>query len=160
MHTLRTLTVMFGLLALPRLAGAEIHVYNFDLEGLQEVPPNASPGSGSATVTLDDVTGDVSVTGVFQDLVGSATASHIHGLAAPGVNTGVLIGLTVVGTTSGTISGGGTLSPANVQGMLDGLTYVNLHSSVFPGGELRGQVVPEPGALALLAVGALLLRRR
>jgi hypothetical protein len=41
---------------------------------------------------------------------------------------------------AGTITGGGTLTAVQVQGMLDGLTYVNLHTDLIPGGEIRGQV--------------------
>jgi len=47
-----------------------------------------------------------------------------------------------------------------------GLWYINIHSSVFPNGEIRGQIlpVPEPSILALfgLSASALLwhLRRR
>lgn len=142
-------------------ANAAIVVYNFGLDGLQEVPPNASPGFGSATVTLDTVTGSVSVTGSYTGLLGSVTAAHIHGLAPVGVNAGILIHLTQTGGTSGTLGGGGVLSAANVQGMLDGLTYINVHSVAFPGGEIRGQVVPAPASLALVGLGAMAgLRRR
>ncbi|MCB9845079.1 MAG: CHRD domain-containing protein [Phycisphaeraceae bacterium] len=47
----------------------------------------------------------------------------------------------VPGATSGTVSGGGTLNATNAQGMLDGRTYVNVHSTTFAGGEIRGRVV-------------------
>lgn len=141
-------------------AHANIVVYNFGLDGLQEVPPNASPGSGFATVTLNTVTGEVDVDGTFSGLVSPATAAHIHGLAAPGVNAGIILGLVVTPATSGTFTGNGILSSTNVQGMLDGLTYINVHSGQFPGGEIRGQIVPTPGAGALLALAALGAARR
>ncbi|MCA9292927.1 MAG: CHRD domain-containing protein [Phycisphaerales bacterium] len=153
---------------------AATHVFNFPLEGTQEVPPNASPGSGSATVTLDDVTGAVSVNATFTGLIGNATASHIHGPAAPGVNAGVLVTLSpTVGATSGTITGSGTLTAPQITDMLNGLHYINLHSTSFGGGELRGQVVNAVGAiptvsewgmivlgLVTLTGGTLLIRRR
>ena len=42
-----------------------------------------------------------------------------------------------------------------VNGLLGGLTYLNVHSSAFPGGEIRGFVVqiPEPETYALLLAG-------
>jgi len=135
-------------------------VYNFPLEGIQEVPPTPSPATGSCTVNLDEGTGAVSVSCTYSGLLGNATAAHIHGLAPPGTNAGVIVGLTVSGGTTGTVTGGGTLSPANTAGMLAGQTYVNVHSSLFPGGEIRGQIVPEPATLGLLAIGGLLATRR
>ncbi|MBL8963208.1 MAG: CHRD domain-containing protein [Phycisphaeraceae bacterium] len=142
-------------------ANAAIVVYNFGLDGLQEVPANASPGIGSATVTLDTVSGAVSVTGTYSGMIGTVTAAHIHGLAPVGVNAGILIHLTHTGGTSGTLGGGGVLSAANIQGMLDELTYINVHTTFLPGGEIRGQVVPTPASLALMGLGGLAgLRRR
>ena len=38
------------------------------------------------------------------------------------------------------VTGGGTLTPEQVEGMLDGLTYVNVHSDLHPPGEIRGQI--------------------
>ncbi len=147
-------------------------VMHAKLDGRHEFPKNASKGTGEATITLNDATGAVSVTGTYQGLGSNATAAHIHGLAAEGVNAGVMVPLTIGGGTDGTISGSGTVPADKIQGMLDGLTYVNVHSTDFGGGEIRGQVtdaapvpvLPPWGLLALAVVlaGAAigLLRRK
>ncbi len=115
-------------------------VFSFGLDAMQEVPTRTSAGRGSCTVQLDEASGDVSVGCSFENLVGSPLAAHIHGPAAPGANAGVIVPLTVH-AASGTITGGGTLTAGQVDAMLAGLTYVNLHTDVFPPGELRGQIV-------------------
>ena len=140
------------------------------LSGGSEVPPVSPAGIGTATITLDDVTGVVSVTGSFSGMTSTVTAAHIHGLAAPGANGGILVGLTETGGTSGTLGGGGVLTPAEVTGMLGGLTYVNLHTTMNGAGEVRGQItaaVPSMpwhyGAVLVvlaLAGGAFVLTRR
>ncbi len=114
--------------------------FEFDMDGSQEVPPNISLGRAACGVTLDEATGNVSVGCTYEGMTGITAAAHIHGLAQPGVNASVIVPLTEIGDRSGTITGGGTLTPAQVQGMLDGLTYVNLHTDFKPGGEIRGQI--------------------
>lgn len=44
--------------------------------------------------------------------------------------------------TSGSLSGSVRLTPAQVTGLLRGLTYINFHTTANPGGELRGQIAP------------------
>ena len=115
--------------------------FEFGLEASQEVPANTSLGGGSCTVTLDQSTGDVSVGCTYQGLSGNAIAAHIHAPAQPGVNAPVIVPLSAIGGASGTVTGGGTLTPALIQAMLNGLTYVNVHTQLHPGGEIRGQIV-------------------
>lgn len=112
-------------------------------DGLQEVPPNASPGTGYAKITLDKENNTVRVVLTFQDLLGTQTAGHIHGPAAPGQNAGVLVGFPL-GNFDQTFPITDTIE-GHIQA---GLTYVNIHSTVFPGGEIRGQIlVQEPTAV-------------
>jgi len=146
---------VLGLLLAPGITSATVWNLSASLSGLNEVPANPSPGIGVATLSLDDVTGAVTLTGSFSGLISPATVSHIHGPAPTTANAGVLLPLTVTASTSGTLTGGGTLSAANVGNMLNGLTYVNVHTGTLPGGEIRGQIylVPEPATAAFLGLG-------
>jgi len=121
-------------------AGAQIHFGTFDLEASQVIPANGSPGTGTVTLTLDVGAGTVQADGSYQNLMGNASTSHLH--AAPaGSNGGIIVPLNASGGTSGTIFAGGVVTPGQVATVLAGNTYVNLHSSSFPGGEIRGQAI-------------------
>ena len=70
------------------------------------------------------------------------------------MNAGVTVG---IGTANPAV-GSATISASQETDLLAGLWYVNVHSTAFGGGEIRGQVlVPEPGMLGLVAVGVLAL---
>ena len=128
------------------------------LAGANEVPPNASPGFGGGTMTYDDVTNQLDWNITFSNLVAGATAAHFHGPAAPGTSASVQIPIPLgasSGMTSGLLTGSATLTNAQETQLLSDLWYVNIHSSVFPAGEIRGQaqVVPLPAAAWLLISG-------
>src|SRR5437016_4747311 len=59
----------------------------FGLGGQNETPANASPGSGTAEITIDDVANTMRVQAFFSGLNGTTTACHIHGPTAT-ANTG------------------------------------------------------------------------
>lgn len=142
MRSFRPLRLL-GVLALTALApavSAQTHTFNVCLSGDQEVPPVATAGSGTATVSLDATTGAISVTGSYQNLGSNQTLAHVH-LGALGVNGGVVLSLSGTGGTTGTFSGSGTLSPSQTSSVTAGNTYLNVHSAALPGGELRGQVI-------------------
>jgi hypothetical protein len=138
------------------------------LSGLNETTPNASPATGFGTVVLNAAQTQITVDESWSGLLASATASHIHGPAGVGTNAAVMFPFTgVPAATSGSIPQQVfAITPTEVAYLQSGLLYMNIHTSVFPGGEIRGQLVlvPEPSAAALLALGAgataLALRRR
>jgi hypothetical protein len=175
-------------IALP--ASAHEIVYTAILSGPAESPPNASPGTGSVTVTLDLDLITLRVQADFSGLTGTTTASHIHCCTAvAGVSTAIVATQTPsfldfpLGVTSGTYdhtfdlavagsynaafitASGGTVSDALnalIAGLDAGKAYFNIHTSTFGGGEIRGflTAVPEPSALALLGVAGLVRARR
>ncbi len=132
--------------------------FEIELDGLQETPPNASVGHGLGSLSLNDLTGDYSLSGTFNDLLGTTTAAHIHGPATYGVGAGIVTGITFdAGVTDGTFSGAGTFTVPQMADLISELYYVNIHSTFFPGGEIRGQIrqVPEPASMTLLALGGM-----
>jgi hypothetical protein len=145
--------------------------YNLDanLDPFQEVPPHNTPGYGSADLTLtvnNDGTGLVAITantGIYADLLAGASIVRLQD-AAVGANgpTLIVLNLDTPGNTSGTFSGNGALTAAATTDMLAGNTYLNIADSVFPSGEIRGQIlaVPEPTSLAFLATAGFLAMRR
>ena len=147
-------------LSLGATASAAVIVYNFPIDGLQEVGPNASPGFGTGIVTLDTTANTLNWNISWGGLLAPATAMHFHGDAPAGVNAGVIIN---IGSISGLISpsiGGTGITDLQEASIIAGLWYVNIHTSVFPGGEIRGQVVPAPGAAAVLGLAGLGAMRR
>ena len=130
------------------LSHASTTGYVAHLSGLNEVPPNASPATGTAFLTYDDVANTLTTNVTFSGLTAPLTATHIHGPAGPGANAGVIHSLAStsppIGFTSGSYSDTWSGLTATQQGWLSsGLMYVNLHTGNFPGGEIRGQVLPD-----------------
>jgi len=153
------------------------------LIGANESPPTGSPGTGHATVILDPVANTLHVDVTFSGLEAGTTASHIHcclpSPEVPGVNVGVATTVPTfpgfpLGMTSGTYSHdfslldpatynpafvtleGGTIPLARnalVAGIEGGETYLNIHTTLFPNGEIRGFLVPEAATLLLLSAG-------
>ena len=122
--------------------GLALKTYSVILNGAMEGPDAGTSATGTATVTLNTVTGDVSVDGTFTGLTGPATVAHIHGLATPPAAAGVIVPLTVTMATSGTLTGSGTLTATQNAGMQAGMTYLNIHTALHPNGEIRGNILP------------------
>lgn len=149
-----------------------LQVYQANLNGPSEAPPNASPGTGTAVITIDEILNTMLVEATFSGLTGTTTAAHIHGpTTLPGSGTAGVATTTPTFTgfplvvTSGAYTrtfdmtlassynpafitaNGGT--PASAQQALfsaiaSGRAYFNVHTTAFPGGEIRGFLLPKP----------------
>ena len=163
--------IAVAVMLLPHGAGAA--TVQFDVTIDSSTNGTGSSGLGEATVFLNDITGQLDVTGTFSGLQGNVSNLHLHGLTgSPGSgNAGVLVGGFTwdAGTTSGSFSrAGGTVPSGSIDGVLEGRSYLNIHTTAFGGGEIRGYLlnptaIPEPGTFAVLAfvtAGASLRRRR
>jgi hypothetical protein len=118
--------------------------YDVTLTGMEIVPATNSAGSARVTLTLNKTTGDIMVTGLFGGLSAPATEAHIHGPAAVGSTGPVLLPLTVTPDMSGALTGGAPMNAAQMSEMLNGMTYVDIHSTYFPDGEIRAQLSNGP----------------
>jgi CHRD domain len=131
-----------------------------------------SNGTGTATVTYNAAANDFTYTLSWASLTGDATMAHIHHGAA-GVSGPILIPFfTTTMPASDTISGTFTqadVTPADgistiaeiAQAIEAGDAYINIHTALYPAGELRGQLavspaaIPEPASAGLLVMGSL-----
>lgn len=144
-------------------------IFTATLTGSGESPPNGSPATGTAVVTFTDVN-HFTVDAAFSGLTFPAGAAHIHCCAGSGANASVVLDFVGVGFPVGATSGTfnhtfdlttdliGILSlNAFVANLQLGNAYVNIHDAIFPGGEIRGQLIesatPLPAAFPLLATG-------
>lgn len=107
----------------------------------QEVPSNASTGTGTLTGTYNARTNSLSYTISWTGLTNVITAAHFHGPAESGQTADPLVDITI-GTngTSGSVSATVTLTDAAEVALLTDKMYYNLHTALYPNGEIRGQV--------------------
>jgi len=192
-HVLAAAVLLVTIAVLP--AAASPITFTAVLTGPAEEPPNASPGTGFATVTIDPVANSLRVEATFSGLLGTTTVSHIHIINGPldpnlldtvgpvttttptfpGFPSGVTFGVydATFDTASAAtfnpqfVSAAGSLAAAQAaffSGIIDGRAYLNIHTTSFPGGEIRGfltpTAVPEPSAMLLVGTGLLALVAR
>lgn len=111
---------------------------------LAEVPVDGATtdsinGTGEVSATLSG--NQLQVTGTFEGLSTPATAAHIH-RGAPGIAGPVVVELNVNNATSGVVNGSVELDEDQLDLLMDGHLYVQIHTEQNPGGEIRGWLWP------------------
>ena len=168
----KSLVLSLALVALATSSQAVVYTLSGSMDELQAgtngtnggFGTTSSTGTGIGTITgsYDDVTNLLDYSLTWSGLTGPATVAHFH-LGAPGVSGGVQLGITDLSSPS--VGSGISLSATQETNLLAGNWYVNIQTSAFGGGEIRGQVIataiPEPGTsvLALGALGSFFIRR-
>lgn len=132
--------------------------------GAAAVPPNVSPGSGPVEANLDALARSLQVDLSYSDLMAAASLAHIHCCAPPGSSIGVAVPFPLFpgGVSSGTYqdtfdlssvsvyasgfitANGGTAAGAEaalIAGLRMGHAYFDIHTTMFPGGEVRAYTV-------------------
>jgi hypothetical protein len=182
---LRAALLSMVVLGLPQASHAAFSSYFAILTGASESPPNSSLGGGFAEVDIDPVANMMHVHVSFSGLTSGTVASHIHAATAlPGTGTAGVATTTPtfpnfpLGVTSGTydmtfdmlqassynpafITANGN-TPASAEAALfasiaAGTSYLNIHTTNFPTGEIRGflvlpSAVPEPSSIVLCGI--------
>lgn len=114
--------------------------YSAQLSGASEVPPNTSAATGKVEAKLDKKSNVLKWTVTYSGLTGPAKAGHFHGPAMAGSNAGVVVPFS--GSVESPIQGEAKLTEAQVQDLMAGKWYANIHTAAHPGGEIRGQLSP------------------
>src|SRR5579859_3452994 len=110
-------------------------VYTSNLTGPNQVPPNTSPATGTATLTITGTTGTINLS--FSKLLGTEVNAHIHGPAAAG-DVNAIIFIIPLGSPINNFTV--NLTQQQLQWLQSGLLYMDVHSNIYPDGEIRDQL--------------------
>jgi hypothetical protein len=124
------------------VASAGGRPFSTSLSGAEEVPGPGDPdGSGFASITLNQGQGEVCFSITVADIMLPATGAHIH-VGDAGTSGGVVVTLTppdATGASSGCVSDVDQALIKDIRQNPSGY-YVNVHTSDYPSGAVRGQL--------------------
>jgi hypothetical protein len=135
---LSAFALLAGVMLQAATVRAAVYVYSAVISGKQETPANATTGTGGGYFVIDTNANTVNYWISFAGLSTAETAAHIHGFAGPGTPAGVLVALPAGNPKVGTWN----YAEVDEASILTGQCYVNIHTTLNPGGEIRGQIVP------------------
>ena len=121
------------------MPNANMVAMSTQLRAGNEVPPNASQATGTVDAVLNKDTNLLRWKVSYSGLSGPATMAHFHGPAAAGANAGVVLPWSSPVTSP--MEGSATLTAAQVEELMAGRWYANIHTAANPGGEIRGQMM-------------------
>jgi len=109
--------------------------------GSKEVPSNASTGTATLTGTFDTRTNSLTYSISWSGLSNSATVAHFHGPASETQTADPLLDIVIATNgVNGTAGGTVTVSDALEAALVSGKLYYNIHTVLYPAGEIRSQV--------------------
>lgn len=129
---LRNLTLFAALLLLAAPVLAE-SIYTATIDGTSAGTPSGA--TGTAILTLNDLGTEVSYSISYSGLMGTEVAAHFHN-AGPGMNGPVMFPLPAGQPKVGTWSVGAF----EVGELNAGRVYINIHTDLYPAGEIRGNI--------------------
>jgi hypothetical protein len=158
---MKKIAIALFALALPQFSWGQLIFFEAHLDGAQSGV--VTPGTGFASGSVDISSFLFTLDYTFSDLLAPQTAAHIHRGAA-GVNGPVVIGAPTFPLGS-SIHYTTTINAGLVNDLLNNNLYLNIHSQLHRGGEIRGQLVavPEPSTYALAGaaiLGVMIVHRR
>jgi CHRD domain len=159
------MTVLSGIAALAVSHGDKGRSLSATLRGIEEPPSVITGARGQFKATISNYENSIEYELSFENLQANVTQAHIH-VGQKGVNGGISVWLCgtetnpgpagtpvcpASGTVTGTITANTVVGPAGqgvaagefealLQALRSGVTYANVHSAMFPGGEIRGQI--------------------
>ncbi len=119
-------------------ATSQVDSFTASLTGAEQTPPTASAARASGAATLNRGTRLLQATVTTSGLSGASV--HIHE-GARGINGPIVLSLMESPAGSGQWSGQSVLSSTQVDTLLAGDMYFDVHTAAFPNGEIRGQLI-------------------
>ncbi len=165
-----TLIAVAGIVALAVAHGSRDRFLRATLRGIEEPPAVITPASGEFKATISRDEKSIQYELSYDNLQGEVRQGHIHvgqkgvngGISvwlcqtaanpSPVASTPLCMGPSLnSGKVTGTVTAADVVGPAGqgvsagefadlLQAIRSGVTYANVHSSLFPGGEVRGQI--------------------